>query len=134
MSLLFGTRRNATVRCVGPCEVIVLTRASYQAEISRLPADQRIGKLESILLKFWDLVAADTGIFNSTGSKQQTVPFSTYRKLHIRITKTLTMPEDEPDYDEEESREIAAADWAEDVKRCKCSHLFYHAMCITTSN
>jgi CRP/FNR family cyclic AMP-dependent transcriptional regulator len=134
MSLLFGTRRNATVKCVGPCEVIVLTRASYQSEISRLPVDQRVGKLESILLKFWDLVAADTGMFNTTGTKQQTVPFSTYRKLHIRITKTLTMPEDEPDYDEEESREISTQDWAEDVKRCKCNLLRYHLVCLSTSS
>ena len=28
MSLLFGTRRSATVKCVGPCEVIVLDRAT----------------------------------------------------------------------------------------------------------
>jgi hypothetical protein len=114
---------------VGPCEVLVLDRASYQTEISRLPADQRVGKLEQILLKFWDLVAADRGMFNSTGIKQQTVPFSTYRKLHIRVAKTLTLPEDEPDYDEDECREIAKSDWAEDAKRCEsgCDVKLSHA-------
>jgi hypothetical protein len=117
MSLLFGTRRSATARCVTPCEVILLNRAAYQTEISKLPEEERIGGLESILLKFWDLVASDDGIFNHTGTKQTTVPFSTYRKLHIRTAKTLTMAEDEPDFDEDECRKMSGSDWKEDTKR-----------------
>ena len=53
VSLLFDTRRNATVRAVGPCEIIALDRASYHTAISVLPDDKRIGKLERVLRRFW---------------------------------------------------------------------------------
>ena len=62
-------------------------------------------------------MASDDGIFNHTGVKQTTVPFSTYRKLHIRTAKTLTMAEDEPDFDEDECRKMSGSDWKEDTKR-----------------
>jgi hypothetical protein len=117
MSLLFGTRRSATVRCVTACEVIVLSRAAYQTEVSKLPETERTGGLECILLKFWDLVTSDEGVCNNTGVKQTTVPASVYRRLHIRTSKTLTMGADELDYDERERDEMAESDWKEDTQR-----------------
>ena len=119
LGMLFGTRRNATVRCAGPCEVIVLDRASFQTQLSKLPEDKRVGRLEKILLKFWDLVAAADAQFNRGCAKQTSVGFQSYRALHIRAAKSLTKAEQEAEYDEDEHRKIAGSDWTEDCHRCE---------------
>ena len=128
MGLLFGTRRNATIRCAGPCEVLYLDRETYQTEVAKLQPDHRVGRLERILLKFWNLCISDDGdqhvgtggkfnLADASHIRQTTVGFATYRKLHIRSAKTLTMQEDEQSYDEDEHRKMSGKDWTEDCKR-----------------
>ena len=57
LGLLFGTRRNATITCIGPCDALILDRASYHTAIATLPESERAGPFEKILLKFWALVS-----------------------------------------------------------------------------
>ena len=129
MGLLFGTRRGATIRCAGPCEVLYLDRETYQTEVAKLRPEHRVGRLQRILLKLWNLCISDdnsqvgtSGKFHpatdATGHiRQTTVGFATYRKLHIRAAKTLTMQENEQSYDEDEHRRMSGKDWTEDCRR-----------------
>ena len=54
-------KRVATVRCTGPCEWFVVTRASYENTVALLPIGARTGGLAAIMRKFWNLVTGPDG-------------------------------------------------------------------------
>ena len=76
VALMLGTLRTATVRCVTPCEILVLTRDDYNVAISEMDpsSDARTstGDLVSIIDRLWELCTGPDG------SRQQSVDFSTY--------------------------------------------------------
>lgn len=109
VALVLGTKRTATIHCLTPCEVYRLTRAQYESEVASMAAEARHGQLQKVILQFWDLCTGPDG------SHRPAVDFAVYLKLHIRVSKTLT--EDEEDYDEDDERDSARVDWAEDMER-----------------
>lgn len=109
--LMYSSRRSASVRAAGPCEVLALNRAAYDTCMGLLPEEHRIGPLIKIQQKFWDLCTGPDG------SNKQEVDYSVYLKYHLCVAKTLTSQSDMDDYDEDDAREIAQEDWAEDTKR-----------------
>ena len=131
VGLLFATRRNVTARCTAPTEMFVLDRASFHTALSVLPPDERVGKLEKVLQKFWLLVSrAELG-----HPKTEEIGFQVYRMLHMRTAKSLMMADETEDFDENEERKIAGSDWTEDCKRygleangCLTSTMFFDSM------
>jgi Ca2+-binding EF-hand superfamily protein len=111
LALMYGTRRSATVRCIGPCEVFYLNRAAYDTGIAIMPRDKRQGPLVKIMQRYWDLVSGPGG------SNRPEVDYAVYLQYHLRITKTLTRASEMAEYDEDEQRQIAQEDWMEDTKR-----------------
>jgi hypothetical protein len=140
-SLLFRTRRNATVCCKTPCDVLVLGRAAYQTELAKLSPEQQIGPLETDLKQFWALLTYDEArqrAFGSmskierdaktkmvvetktqaTGASVSSISFKTYRNLHVRVSKSLMNAEDEAEeWDEQQMRLTCGREWTEDCKR-----------------
>ena len=51
------------------------------------------------------------------GSRRESVDYKTYLKSITRIPKTLTSNSDLDDFDEDDERQVAQEDWAEDCKR-----------------
>ena len=49
------------MRCTGPCEWFVVTRASYENTVALLPIGARTGGLAAIMRKFWNLVTGPDG-------------------------------------------------------------------------
>lgn len=70
---------------------------------------QAAGDLKNIIQKFYLLVTGPDG------SRRPHVDFAVYLKLNIRVSKTLM--EDVDDWDEDDERDTARADWAEDCER-----------------
>ena len=70
---------------------------------------QAAGDLKNIIEKFYLLVTGPDG------SRRPHVDFAVYLKLNIRVSKTLM--EDVDDWDEDDERDTARADWAEDCER-----------------
>lgn len=111
LGLVFGMKRVATVRCTGPCEWFIVTRASYETAIALLPTGARSGGLATIMKKFWALVTGPDG------TNSDVVDYKAYLKLATRISKTLTAASDMADYDDDEILATAQEDWAADCKR-----------------
>lgn len=112
IGLLLNTKQTATISALTPCEVYVLDRAGYETVLSLLPEGERLGPLTKALNKFWVLMTGPDG------SQRQSVDYKTYLKAHIRTSKTLTGNSGMDDFDEDEEREVAQSDWAEDCERC----------------
>ena len=111
IALMYQSRRSGTVQAAGPCEVYCINRASYDTCMQSIPEEDRLGELLKIKRKFWALVTGPDGTGN------QYCDYATYLKYHIRVSKTLMDASDMDGFDEDEQREIAQEDWAEDTKR-----------------
>jgi hypothetical protein len=92
VALVLGTARTASIRCASPCEVYQLTRAQYESELASMADDDQTGELHGAINKFWELCTGPDG------SRRAEVDFSVYLKLHVRVSKTLTVNAD--DFDE----------------------------------
>lgn len=111
LGLLYGLRRTTTVKCRGPCEVIKIGRAIYETILKLVPKEARMGRLEKVMQKFWDLMTGPEG------SNRPTIDYAAYLKLNVRISKVLLNSGDEDSYDEEDEIRIAQEDWGNDMKR-----------------
>ena len=111
LGMLYGFKRTATVRCCGPCEVFVIRRANYETSNKLLKPEQRLGKLEAAIKQYWELVTGPAG------SNRPSVDYAAYLKMSLRISKTLLSSEDGEGFDEEDERQIAQEDWANDIER-----------------
>ena len=84
VALLLGTKRTATIRCITPCEVFMLSRDQYASMLQSLSSEsnaRKSGNLRDVIDKFWELCTGPDG------SRRLSVDFSTYLKLHIRVAK-----------------------------------------------
>ena len=111
LALMYGTRREMTVKTIGPCEVFKLDRATYETGIATLEPDQRQGPLVKIMQRFWELVTGPDG------SNRPEVDYKVYLRYHNRVSKTLMNQAEGLAFDVDDQRELALEDWAEDCKR-----------------
>jgi CRP-like cAMP-binding protein len=105
---VLDTARTATVEAVTPCEVFVLGRREYEALVEAMPLDRRLSPLKKVLVKFWELMQNE----NHGRAK---VDYAAYLQLHLRLARTLSDCAD--DFDEDEQRADAQAEWREDCER-----------------
>lgn len=111
LGLLLKTKRTATVRALGPCEVFAISPKGYQTAVELLPKAARRGELVTTMNKLWALVTGPGG------SNRPTVDYKVYLELSTSLSKTLTRAADMEDYDEDQVWATAQDDWAADCKR-----------------